>query len=93
MYLQSFKDDVELLFERGKLNSSEKMNPAQIRESIKSKYPNRFSIPIARLKSSRKLDSFLVSPKNSVPMVKRRDGIGVEVKIVLLLYTLMVRMP
>ena len=29
-YIQSFKDDVELLFQRGKLNSSEKMNPAQI---------------------------------------------------------------
>ena len=44
-YIQSFKDDVELLFQRGKLNSSEKMNPAQIRESLKEKYPNRFSIP------------------------------------------------
>ena len=43
-YIQSFKDDVELLFQRGKLNSSEKMNPAQIRESLKEKYLNRFSI-------------------------------------------------
>lgn len=44
-YIQSFKDDVELLFQRGNLNSSEKMNPAQIRESLEEKYPNLFSIP------------------------------------------------
>ena len=44
-YIEDYKDDIEEYFIRGKKNSSEKMNAAQIREALVSRYPNRFSIP------------------------------------------------
>ena len=44
-YILNYKDDIERFFEKGKKNSSDKMNPAQMRESLRSMYPNRFCIP------------------------------------------------
>ena len=44
-YILNYKDDIERFFDKGKINSGDKMNPAQMRESLRSLYPNRFCIP------------------------------------------------
>ena len=41
--IEDYKDDIEEYFTRE--NSSEKMNSAQMREALVSRYPNRLSIP------------------------------------------------
>ena len=44
-YISNYLDDIEELFQRGKKNSSDEMNPAQMRDTLIAKYPNRFRIP------------------------------------------------
>ena len=44
-YISNYLDDIEELFQRGKKNSSDKMSPAQMRDALIAKYPNRFTIP------------------------------------------------
>ena len=44
-YIHKYKDDIAEYFNKGEENSSEKMNSAQMRQSLKMKYPNRFTIP------------------------------------------------
>ena len=41
-FIEDFKDDIEEFFTKGKINSSEKMNAAQMREALLSIYPNCF---------------------------------------------------
>ena len=40
-----YRDDITEYFNKGKENSSEKMNSAQKQQSLKIKYPNHFTIP------------------------------------------------
>ena len=44
-YITKYKDDLLAMFEEGKKNSSQKMNPGKMRERLLQKYPNHFSIP------------------------------------------------
>ena len=44
-YIDEYKSDIQEFFTRGQINSSEKMNAAQIREALLCRYPNRFSLP------------------------------------------------
>ena len=44
-YISNYLDDIEELFQKGKKNSSDKMNPAQMRDTLIAKYPNRLRIP------------------------------------------------
>ena len=44
-YILNYKDEIESYFNKGRKCSSDKMNPAQMRELLKSTYPNRFRIP------------------------------------------------
>ena len=44
-YILNYKDEIESYFDKGKRCSSDKMNPAQMRELLKTSYPNRFRIP------------------------------------------------
>ena len=44
-YIHKYKDDIAEYFNKGEENSSEKMNSAQMRQSLKMKYPNCFTIP------------------------------------------------
>ena len=44
-YMYDYKTELELMFEQGKVNSSQKMNAAKMREQLCNKYPYKFSIP------------------------------------------------
>ena len=44
-YMDDYKAELELMFEQGKVNSSQKMNAAKMREQLCNKYPYKFSIP------------------------------------------------
>ena len=44
-FIKDYKDDMGVYFERGIVEKSGKMNSDQIREALKYKYPNRFTIP------------------------------------------------
>ena len=44
-YILNYKNEIESFFRKGKTNSSDKMNPAQMRETLRSMYPKRFRIP------------------------------------------------
>ena len=44
-HISNYLDDIEELFQRGKKNSSDKMNRAQVRDVLVAKYPNWFIIP------------------------------------------------
>ena len=44
-YVCLYKDDLREMFGRGEQNSSDKMNAAQMRETLATKYPMKFSIP------------------------------------------------
>ena len=44
-YMDDYKAELELMFEQGKVISSQKMNAAKMREQLCNKYPYKFSIP------------------------------------------------
>ena len=44
-YMDDYKAELELMFAQGKVNSSQKMNAAKMREQLCNKYPYKFSIP------------------------------------------------
>ena len=44
-YVTKYEDVIRELYERGNKDSSNKMNPAMIREYLKEKYPTTYSLP------------------------------------------------
>ena len=44
-YILNYKNEIECFCDKGKKNSGDKMNPAQMREALQSMYPNKFRIP------------------------------------------------
>ena len=72
-YISNYLDDIEELFQRGKQNSSDKMDPAQMRDALIAKYPYWFTIPseteikqeIGRLFSQFKTKSATTRRKNN----------------------------
>ena len=44
-YITMYQKDLEDMFEEGKKNTSQKMNPGKMRERLIHKYPHNFSIP------------------------------------------------
>ena len=63
-FIEDYKDDIEAFFTRGNVNSSEKMNAAQMREALVSKYPNRFCIP-SETEIKQKISSIFATSKDS----------------------------
>ena len=72
-FIEDFKDDIEEFFTKGKINSSEKMNAAQMREALLSRYPNRFCIP-SETEIKQKISSIFVSSKDSTRRTKRKKN-------------------
>ena len=44
-YIDMYKDDVEEMFQSGEAISSNKMNASKMREHLRLRYPDRFSLP------------------------------------------------
>ena len=44
-YILNYKKEIQTFYDKGKKNSGDKMNPAQMREALQSMYPNKFRIP------------------------------------------------
>ena len=70
-FIEDFKDDIEEFFTKGKINSSEKMNAAQMRETFLSRYPNRFCIP-SETEIKQKISSIFVTSKDPTRRNKRK---------------------
>ena len=41
----NYTNEIELFYDKGKKNSGDKMNPAQMREALQLMYPNKCRIP------------------------------------------------
>ena len=90
-YIAKYRENIAEFFNKGKESSSDKMNSAQMRESLKIKYPNRFTIP-SETEIKQEISALFVDSKNNNkksnkenkdPIVLNRDEETVDWKNIL----------
>ena len=71
-YLEAYRPLIQEFYLVGKRNSSEKMSPSIMREKLKDRYPNRFSLPGET--EIRAMISALIQADNKKPSTRTREA-------------------